>query len=112
MSTNLGLHFESQDWGIVNADSERLSEFIQFYESENLAPSQRFELGELILASANERLRIGVAEGDPGMATFARFILSHWKEQEVHIAYWSGLERKEEFPAAGLLKDLTRHRPN
>jgi hypothetical protein len=64
LSVRLGLGYESQDWGIVNADPYRLREFISFYESEPLVPSQRFELGELILASANERLLVGATDRD------------------------------------------------
>lgn len=54
---SLHLQYEPQDWGIINADPQRLSEFIRYYEvTPSLATSQRFELAELILASANEYL--------------------------------------------------------
>lgn len=106
LSSRLGLRFESQDWGIVNANPWRLREFICFYESEALVPSQRFELGELILASANERLLAGTVKEDADMHLFVDFVRNHWREQETHITYWLGLQSHEEFPITAVLKQI------
>lgn len=106
LSNRLGLTFESQDWGIVNSDPCRLWEFIHFYESEALTATQRFELGELIIASANERLMGDVDELNEGIQTFIDFIKAHKDEQSVHITYWSSLEADEEFPVAAVLRTI------
>jgi hypothetical protein len=106
LSSRLGLSFETQDWGIVNANPWRLREFIYFYESEPLVPSQRFELGELILASANERLLAGTAKEDEDMHMFVDFVRNHWREQEAHLTYWLGLQSDEEFPITAVLKQI------
>jgi len=106
LSVRLGLGYESQDWGIVNADPYRLREFISFYESEPLVPSQRFELGELILASANERLLVGATDENEDMQMFVDFVRNHWQVQEAHIAYWLALQPDDEFPIAALLKRI------
>ncbi len=106
LSSRLGLGFESQDWGIINADPCRLREFICFYESEPLAPTQRFELGELILASANERLLAGATKENEEMQMFVNFVRNHWKEQEANVTYWLGLQPDEELPIAAVLKQI------
>lgn len=52
----LQLSFESQDWGIVNATPQRLSEFMSFYSCERLSRTQQIYMMELIIASANEAI--------------------------------------------------------
>ncbi len=57
LSEQLTLKVESQDWGIVNADSSRVEEFVRFFEFHDSNDSWEPEaLGELILASANDGL--------------------------------------------------------
>ena len=99
----LGLQYEPQDWGIINADSDRLSEFIEFYESHpNLIASQKFELGELILASANEAL-VSNCRLEQRLTSW---ITTNRSELEHHIQYWKSLTDVTEFPLAGWLRDL------
>lgn len=111
LSMRLGLAFESQDWGIVNADPCRLREFIGFYESEPLSVTQRFELGGLIVASANERLLAGASESDEEIQVFVGFVRQHKDELSVHLTYWSDLQIDEEFPVATVLKGISRSPP-
>ena len=97
----LRLQWEPQDWGIVNADGSRLSEFLDFYQSRsNLSSNQMFELGELILASANEVL---VAEGKLD-ERLPDFLLKNRNSFQAHILYWQGLENSSEFPVAEWLR--------
>ena len=110
LSQRLGLRFESQDWGIVNADPKRLTEFISFHASQDLAPTQCFELGELILASANERRLDGSTTEDEAIDMFIEFIQEYWTEQQTHIAYWSSLSSSDEFPVAEVLQNIRRAR--
>jgi len=64
---DLGLSFDDMtgDWGIVNSDDIRLSTFVSYYVLH--APTftderVEFELGELLLNSANDALFNGAAE--------------------------------------------------
>lgn len=58
MSLELGINYEPQDWGIVNADAYRVEEFIEYFEKNfhELHTTQKFELFELIIASFNEAI--------------------------------------------------------
>ncbi len=101
MSDKLGLSYEPQDWGVANADGNRLDEFVRFFRQEELQPTQRFELADLILATANGRLR----EGHSVEVTPLK-ILAHEYAQAFshHVEYWSGLEDEGEFPLSGILR--------
>ncbi|NVB37665.1 hypothetical protein G6O69_07460 [Pseudenhygromyxa sp. WMMC2535] len=101
MSDNLGLGHEPQDWGIINADGDRLDEFVTFFQREELLPTQRFELADLILASANERLLEGLDVEIELLKTLAR---EYDRAFTPHIEYWSGLEDEDEFPLSRLLR--------
>lgn len=106
LSNRLNLPYEGQDWGIINADPGRLEEFIDLYETEKLEPSQRFELSELILASANERLVGGANETDRGIQRVLRLVCERWEELGAEVEYWAGLDDSEEFPLAMVLRKL------
>lgn len=98
LAAALGLDYEAQDWGIVNADGNRLAEFIQFYEAhKELSAAQKFELGELILASAND----AIGRGEFALpASLRPFLICHRGDFEPHIEYWHNLHDGEEFPFA------------
>lgn len=97
---SLGLSYEPQDWGIINADAQRLPEFIAYYEANPLSATQRFELGELILASANERLL--------SKACLPEALLPHLVRNkqafETQLQYWENLADKVEFPLGNWLR--------
>jgi len=96
LSDELGLQFEPQDSGIVNADGARLGEFAAFLDEHELASTQVFELLELLLASANERLL-----DDPGAHLAAvDAALSRQPGEAEYMAYWASLGDPEEFPIA------------
>jgi hypothetical protein len=97
----LGLRYEPQDWGIVNADGNRLVEFVRFYESHpELSAAQKFELGELILASANDVL---CTKGTLDQRLL-EFLATSRGSFEAHMEYWRGLEDVKEFPIAEWLR--------
>lgn len=56
LSRDLGLCNEQQDWGIINADPTRVRHFLDYFDSQPLTSTQRFEMGELIIASVNEAI--------------------------------------------------------
>lgn len=102
---DLGLQYEPQDWGIANADGGRLAEFIEFFQRHtNLSASQRFELGELILASANEALRANEKLDD--VVTFLR---SEGDSFQAHLDYWRTLDDIVEFPLGEWLRRSLPH---
>ena len=97
---SLGLLYEPQDWGIINANGQRLSEFIAYYEANLLSATQRFELSELILASANERLLGGESLPEPLHA----FLSRNRHLLETQLEYWQNLQDELEFPVANWLR--------
>lgn len=101
LSADLGLSYEAQDWGIVNADGERLGDFMSKFADPTLQPTQRVELAGLILASANERLLAGLALDFPRLVGLAR---SQESAFDVHLRYWCSLGDEDEFPLAMLLR--------
>ncbi len=105
LSVQLGLRYESQDWGIQNADPDRLEEFLRFYETAPLAPTQRFEMGELVLASANDALVRGRV--DPSrLRELKNFVTRNRANLQPHLAYWAALTPATEFPLAAVLNGL------
>ena len=95
LSALLGLNDEPQDWGIVNADGDRLEEFVDCFESTKLSPTQRFHLAELVLASANERLLAG---NRLDTARLRRLCGEEPVAFKVHLDYWRGLADHPDFP--------------
>jgi len=105
LSERLGLRFQTQDWGILNSDPDRLEEFVHFYETADLAPTQRYELGALVLASANDAL-VKQDLDENRLQQLEAFIARNRASLQTHIDYWAGLARELEFPIAGVLKRL------
>jgi hypothetical protein len=101
LSETLGLADESQDWGIINADAERLDKFVRFLDDTDLAPAEVFQLVELLLASANERLL-----EDPGadLDAVMRAVARHPEAAEFHLNYWRSLGDAQEFPIGSWLR--------
>lgn len=102
LSDDLGLVYEAQDWGIINADPLRLQEFIHYLESQpNLLPNQVFHLGELILSSANEVLVNGGSLPEEFLAFLERF-RTHI---EAHLEYWTSVANEVELPLGSWLRN-------
>ena len=106
MSTELSLQFEPQDWGIFNADPNRLEEFLSFYENNHsLHLTQKYHLCELIIASFNEAM-IEKRAPQKVLNKFIRFVSSIKKVHSAQIQYWSSLEASDEFPVAQVLLNV------
>ena len=91
----LGLPEPIQDWGIEHADAARLDEFLDLMECEGLCREDRFDLAELILASANERLgRKDSLDWGSLESRFERYPSAY----ALHLEYWAGLSA--EYPIA------------
>jgi hypothetical protein len=59
LSVDLGLAKVGQDWEIEAADPNRVSEFLDYYDTRQLNDDERFTLMSLIVASFDERLSDG-----------------------------------------------------
>lgn len=59
LSADLGLSKVGQDWEIEAADSHRVKEFLDYYDTRQLNDDERFTLMSLIVASFDERLYAG-----------------------------------------------------
>jgi hypothetical protein len=105
LSVALGVLDEPQDWGIVNADGERLDEFADYLETGDLAPTQVFDMVELLLASANERL-IDDPSADLQVVRYA--LRGHPTAGAVHYDYWAALDDPKEFPLGAWLRKEER----
>jgi hypothetical protein len=101
LSGTLGLADESQDWGIINADAERLDEFVRFLDDTDLAPTEVFELVGLVLASANERL---LEDPEADLDSAMRAVARHLEAAEFHLSYWRSLDDPLEFPLGSWLR--------
>ena len=93
LSTQLSLIPFSQDWGICNADADRLEEFLDFYDSH--VPEDPYELevlAELILQSAEDALRGDDLEKSL-RDRLVGFIADHGQDFPDTLGYWSELEQ-------------------
>jgi hypothetical protein len=103
LSRDLGLAYELQDWGIINADPTRVREFINYFNKQALASTQRLEMGELIIASMNEAMLENSVDRET-LQDFEAFIRNNEVELELKIQYWARLKCKDEFPVSPLIQ--------
>jgi len=105
LSESLKLCFEEQDWGIINADGKRLEEFIGVYASPMLSKEMRYQMFELILASANDALVDDLDDGST-ILVIQEFIRRHGKDYPEQVSYWADLKESDDFPLADVLKNM------
>ena len=95
LNAALDLHSEGQDWGIENADANRVMEFIAFYEQH--APVQPWDLealAELILQSTQEALEAHILSNEQQAAVSTFFAKN--RAAFPHTAqYWLSLNPSE-----------------
>ncbi len=96
---------DTSDWGIINADADRVDEFIEFVDQNStLDKSTKFEFVELIIASMNEAILQKLDTAD----VYSKF-LEYIKRIESDnyysssIDYWKSLNSNEDFPVTKLL---------
>lgn len=101
ISTDLFLEYESKDWGIINSCSDRVEEFINYFNKNNEFPTNiQFELFELIVASFND-LILEHKEDNTTTNLFVNFVVSNSRKPFLDIIdYWKGIYNEEEFPVA------------
>ncbi len=107
VSKELELSFETQDWGIINSSSDRVNEFVQYFEDNQiLENSIKYELFELIIASFNDAILEG--KMDKNLKSLFRDFLdknSHNTTFKPIIDYWKSIEN-EEYPVGKLLEEI------
>jgi hypothetical protein len=104
LSTQLSLIPHSQDWGICNADANRLEEFLDFYSSHD--PDDPYELellAELILQSAEDAMVAGELE-KPTRFRLIKFVADHGQDFPDTLEYWSELE-EDDWQVPGLIRE-------
>jgi hypothetical protein len=101
LTRRLGLTDEPQDWGIVNADSERLEEFVEFLETGHHDSTEAYLLVELILASANERL---LQDRQADIEGIVDAMALYPPASAIHRPYWASLTDDAEFPLGSWLR--------
>jgi hypothetical protein len=104
LSTALGLDegFQ-QDWGICNADPNRVAEFIQFCGLNDVDdPWEPEALAELIFESMNDALQNSTASPSL-LEKFRTFVRSNANTFPQTLDYWSRLAGNEEFPVAKII---------
>lgn len=92
LSSDLNLERHSQDWGICNADTQRIDEFLSYYESNQKIHDWEPEaLAELIYQSAEEALEEN-REDEELKEKIRRFTRGHFQEFPMTFNYWKALE--------------------
>lgn len=108
LSVTLSLAAEKQDWGIVNANAKRASEFISFALQARCSQVQEYALVELVFASINESMLDDLFS--PALENlFMAFLRSELFGLTSQSSYWAKLSNRDEFPVAEYLQ--TRRQP-
>lgn len=102
---------DTPDWGIINADEDRVVEFIEFIEftlrNEALEKKVKFELLELVIASVNEALLTDKLTKDQ-LTAFEEYLAPYVGDTEFLpiIPYWKSIGNNSEFPVGLLLNEI------
>jgi len=105
ISNKLGLNFIEQDWGIINESSDRLEEFIEYFNTHKSFPETiKYQLFELIIASYNEALLKNTVTTKRELL-FKKFIQQHSSNPTFKpiVSYWKKIMNKEDFSVGRLL---------
>ena len=89
LETALGFAWDDQDWGIVNADPARTSEFICFFESNydgSWSPWTVAEFVDLVMESASQAVR---ADLQLPVGCIDRFVVVAAPIAPQQFAYWT-----------------------
>lgn len=87
LSADLSLAAGGQDWDIEAADSRRVIEFLDYYDTRQLNDDERFTLMSLIIASFDERLHAG--PDDVLQARIVARLTSKFGVLNYLVQYWA-----------------------
>lgn len=100
-TSDLNLSYEEQDWGIINSDSSRVLEFIDYFNSNKKSKSSSFKYSmiELIISSFNDAI-IENKINQKVENSFKDFIFHHKNKElyETIFNYWVSIKDDPEFP--------------
>lgn len=105
ISKALNLENHPQDWGIINASSGRVAEFIEYFnDNKPFSKSGLYELSELIIASMNEAILENKADNYLYFL-FKEFLYANMERKDFQdmLSYWKSISNEEEFPIGFLL---------
>lgn len=103
----LGLQ-NTPDWGIINSNSERVDEFIEFISNHsNLSNNIEYEFIELIIASMNSAL-IEEKYNWQLIIKFCKYMKPILFNDKYFpfVEYWIGIKSESEYPVGILLESL------
>lgn len=93
-----------QDWGICNADSARVGEFIRFFLShEAVDPWEWEELADLVFESANDAIREGLLTDEQEMQIVS-IVTEHKDKFPNQLEYWLAFGNESEYPVKKLIQ--------
>ncbi|WP_422350082.1 hypothetical protein [Flagellimonas sp.] len=98
-SADLGLNFETQDWGIINSSSSRILDFMDYFHScKHENQSIQYELFDLIVASFNDAI-VEDKSNFKLVKTFVDFIANNHNNELFApiLDYWRGI-RNQDYP--------------
>ncbi len=110
INTDLKL-MNTPDWGIENADGNRVEEFIKYHNDnfDHIGLGGKLGFIELIIASMNEVLLNEKENNELGFL-FKEFIYSYLNTDNLQyydsIVYWVSISEKEEFPIGFIIKKM------
>ncbi len=110
ISHDLGLKYESQDWGIINASYKRTEDFIDYYYQNFDEPIYvKYDLIELIIASFNDYELRGSKDKKLEIK-FSDFLKKVCMEIDLNVynpfQYWIDIANEREFPVGGKILNI------
>lgn len=110
ISIDLNLDADSSEWGIINADADRVVEFINYY-FENEIKESFYDYLNLVFDSMNDALLENRVNED-SIELFRKFVLDIVPKEQVFcsgaaLSYWLSInEKHQDFPVVNIVKDI------
>jgi hypothetical protein len=109
ISQDLGLKYESQDWGIINANYKRVKDFINYYQKFNHPIYLKYDLLELIIASFND-YELSEFKDKKIEMIFCNFLKKVCTEINLNtynpFQYWIDITNEREFPVGKRISNI------
>lgn len=107
LASDLNLMLTGQDFGIINADGKRLSEFLDYFvNNKAIDPWEWEELLDLILESANEAILEKYITSKE-IESIKNILLNHSGKFPEQLEYWSNFGNSEGvYPIVDLVNEV------
>lgn len=100
LSADLGLTYRGQDWELLAADSRRVIEFLDYYDTRQLNDDERFTLMSLIIASFDDCLSAG--QEDVLQDRIVARLTARFDVLNYLVQYWALPDEPDEGAADGV----------